>query len=58
MEMAAAPKPISFKEEGKKVKSYTIKPILVNELAKRARAERRSASNYLEQILEEKFNII
>lgn len=42
--------------ELRKIKSYTLKQSLANELARRAKAENRSASNFLEHILEDYFN--
>lgn len=39
----------------RKTKSYTLKQSLANELAKRAAADNRSASNFLEHILEDYF---
>lgn len=39
----------------RKTKSYTLKQSLANELAERAILENRSASNFLEHILEEYF---
>lgn len=40
----------------RKVKSYTLRQSLANELSKRAAADKRSASNFLEHILEDYFN--
>lgn len=46
---------LDTKKPNKVVKSYTIDPDLAEELKKRAKNDKRTASNYLEQILEKAF---